>query len=96
MQWHLTRIIYPSYRGRPWNTIQPNYTPVVIDMIDGFGEDNGGSENLEIDNVDGYSIRQVEDALLGQKTWNDWRNKIKNDYANAQEINLDKLFKSYE
>ncbi len=65
-------------------------------MIDGFGEDNGGSENLEIDNVDGYSIRQVEDALLGQKTWNDWRNKIKNDYANAQEINLDKLFKSYE
>ena len=53
VQWDLTRIIYPSYRSRPWNTTQPNYTPVVIDMVDGFGEDNGGSENLEIDNVDG-------------------------------------------
>jgi hypothetical protein len=71
VQWELTRINYPSYRGRSWNTTQPNYTPVVIDMIDNFREDNGGSENLEIDNVDGYSIRQVEDALLGQKTWND-------------------------
>ncbi len=96
VQWELTRIIYPTYRGRSWNTTQPKYTPVVIDMIDNFGDDNGGSENLEIDNVDGYTIRQIEDALIGQKKWTNWRNKIKDDYSNAKAINLDKLFMSYE
>ena len=32
VQWELARIIYPDYRGGA--TIRPNYTQVVVDMID--------------------------------------------------------------
>jgi hypothetical protein len=48
------------------------------------------------DNVSGYSIRQLEDALIGQRTWNGWRDNIKNKYDNATETNIDALFAAYE
>jgi hypothetical protein len=44
------------------------------------------------DQVSGYSIRQIEDALQSKKTWNEWRDNIKNSYNNATENNLDALF----
>ncbi|AWG21746.1 hypothetical protein FFWV33_09435 [Flavobacterium faecale] len=62
--------------------IDPNY-------IDFTSNPNFGLFN---DNVDGYTIRQIEDALIGQKKWNDWRDNIKNKYENETENNLDALF----
>jgi hypothetical protein len=44
------------------------------------------------DQVSGYSIRQIEDALQSKKTWNEWRDNIKNSYNNATEKNLYALF----
>ena len=49
-----------------------------------------------VDNVEGYTIRQIEDALIGQKTWNGWRNSIKNKYKNGARNNLDALFAAYQ
>ena len=37
------------------------YTGVVVDMIDPIGG---------TDQVTGYTIRQIEDALNGKTTWN--------------------------
>lgn len=91
VQWWLTRMEYPNYRGGA--TIRPNYTQVVMDMIDTRSDDfrNNGANHPD-DQVSGYTMRQIEDALKGQKNWNGWRNNIKNKYNNGTENNLDALF----
>ncbi len=75
-------------------------------MIDGFGtkgtdvwwdfnKDDWGTPRIYRsynDQVTGYAIRQIEDALLGQRTWNGWKNNIKNLYANETENKLDAAF----
>ena len=92
VQWELTRMIWNNYFGGSTN--RPNYTQVVVDMIDPNYSNSVNNQNngLWNDNVTGYSIRQIEDALNGQRTWDGWRNNIKNRYNNATENNLDALF----
>ena len=83
VQWELTRVVYPNY-SRGYNN---RYTGVVVDMIDVVGGN---------DQVEGYTIRQIEDALNGEKSWISWRNNIKNRYNNATENNLDALFNTWD
>jgi len=92
VQWELTRMVWDNYFGGP--TIRPNYTQVVVDMIDPNYSSSANNRNngLWNDNVTGYSIRQIEDALNGQRTWNGWRDNIRNRYANPTENNLAALF----
>ncbi len=79
VEWELTRMVYPDYIPG----YSGNYTGVVEDMIDG---------RQGYDQVEGYTIRQIEDALMGEKKWNGWRDNIKNKYNNATENKLDALF----
>ncbi len=92
VQWELTRMVYPNYLGGQTN--RPNYTQVVVDMIDrpSLINHNNGSEILSEDNVEGYTIRQIEDALIGERKWNEWRDNIKSKYTNGTQNNLDALF----
>jgi hypothetical protein len=89
VEWELTRMVWPSYSAwygrKKGGSSDPifNYTGIVEDMID----DISG-----YDQVSGYSIRQIEDALQSKKTWNEWRDNIKNSYNNATEKNLYALF----
>ena len=46
--------------------------------------------------VSGYTISQLEKSLIGQRTFNDWKNKIKNDYENSTENNLDNVFNYWD
>ncbi|MDC3403066.1 hypothetical protein OAX38_02620 [Flavobacteriaceae bacterium] len=78
VQWELTRMIYSGYVPSYFT----NYTGVVQDMIDGISD---------YDQVSGYNIRQIEDALNGQSSWTGWRNNIKNRYNNGTENNLEAL-----
>jgi hypothetical protein len=96
VQWALGRLRYPNYPGG--NTNRPSYTQVVVDMIDGpsVTDQNFGSERLSEDNVSGYTIKEIEDALIGQGSWNGWRDNIKIKYANATENNLDALFAHWD
>ena len=103
VQWELTRMVYAGYKPV---YARGNYTGVVQDMIDGFGtkgtsrwwdstNDNWGSPYIYLsynDQVTGYSIKQIEDALLGQRTWNGWKDNIKNLYNNETENKLDATF----
>lgn len=57
-----------------------NYKPVVKDLI-----------NMTY----GYSISQIEGAILGQITWNSWRDNIKNLYYSPNENYVDIIFSSY-
>jgi hypothetical protein len=86
VQWELTRMVYSDYS----NEYFKNYTGVVQDMIDNDGV--FGRNFIYDENVSGYTISQLEKSLIGQKTWSDWKNKIKNDYENPTENNLDKVF----
>lgn len=85
----LTRMTYSTYNPSYWRFKDgdpaPNYfyTGVVEDMIDGI---NG------YDQVEGYTIRQLEDALVGQRGWYGWLDNIKNMHNNPTENNLNDLF----
>ena len=103
VQRELTRMVYPSYNP-PFARV--NYTGIVRDMIDGFGtkgtsmwwdknKDDYGAPTLYKsynDQVSDYTLKQVEDALKHQETWNDWKNNIKNKYNNETENHLDDAF----
>ena len=102
VQWVLTRMEYPDYRGKnPFGV----YTNVVIDLVDdraaldptnfinnGFDDPNLGQEDTLIDDVNGYSMRQIEDVLGHTSTWEEWESNIKNNYENDTEENLEALF----
>ncbi len=90
VQWYLTKMVYPGYPGG--STSRGKYTQVVVDMLDSPSDVNNGSELLAQDNVSGYTIRQIEDALNEQAKWDAWKTNIKNRYNNETENNLDALF----
>jgi len=89
VEWELTRMVWPTYSAwygrKKGGSVDPYfyYTGVVEDMIDGISG---------YDQVNGYTIGEVEDALRSKKTWNEWRDNIKNSYNNGTKSNLDNLF----
>ncbi|MCG8582661.1 MAG: hypothetical protein MI866_22245 [Bacteroidales bacterium] len=95
VQWELTRMVYPNYRGGV--TILPNYTQVVVDMIDANSRSSYFNTNWGIwnDNVTGYTIAEIEDVLSYTSSWDGWKNNIKNKYDNDTENELDTLFDNW-
>lgn len=95
VQWYLTRMVYSKYRGRPQGT--PNYTNVVIDLVDSQIDDwqNNGKTYAQGDKVEGYTMSQIESALIGCDTWNKWRDNIKRKYNNNTKQYVDELFASW-
>jgi hypothetical protein len=93
VQWYLTRIVYPNYAGG--STDRPNYTQVVVDLIDSRSDEanhfNYGA-TFPDDQVTGYTMKEIEDALKGKESWESWRDNIKNKYNNATENQVDALF----
>lgn len=91
VQWYLTKMIYSTYKGRLQGN--SNYTNVVIDLIDSHTDyDNNGKSYNEGDKVDGYTMDQLETALIGCNTWIKWRDNIKNKNDNETEKYIDQLF----
>lgn len=96
---YFTSMVYPDYyahynRGR--------YTGLVEDLMDGFGTTSSNRYYFEKekdlpksyeDKVSGYTIKQIETAMLGSKTFTDWKNRLKSKYPNnATKDNLDAAF----
>jgi hypothetical protein len=52
---------------------EPFYTSVVVDMIDNenqrFSRNHAGNPAFPLDNVEGYNILQIEQALRGATSW---------------------------
>jgi hypothetical protein len=89
----LTRMVYPLYTANNYYQRQ-DYTGIVEDMIDPvkITKSYHPSYKRYNDNVSGYTIRQIEDALKGKRSWNDWKESIKNKYDNKTEAHLDSAF----
>ena len=94
VQWYLTKMVYPRHKGGI--TILPEYTQVVVDLIDTEDEDNTnyGKNKFNGDKVSGYTITQIEQALIGCNSWNKWRDNIKK-YNNKTKQHVDELFEAW-
>lgn len=79
VQWSIGNLEYPGYTPPYFS----KYTGIVEDMIDPVSG---------YDQVSGYTIRQIEDALIGVRQWWHWENRIYFNYQNATEDNLSDLF----
>ncbi len=102
VQWVLTNMVYDYNLFDKYSRYR--YTGVAQDMIDGsktttsiyyyFSKDNEWVVLYRsyYDQVNGYTIRQIEDALIGQEGWPQWKNNIKYLYNNGTENNLDATF----
>jgi len=80
----ITRILYPAAN---YLNVNPNYSNYVVDLIDDDEVQNLGSFDANSgDNVNGYTLRQIEDALLA-KTINetDWKKNLKDLFVNQTE-----------
>lgn len=101
------RRLYPNYRDferefsfsvmRTDNDTK-QYTPLVVDLMDNSNQRArfGNSTNFPVDNVNGYTLKQIEDALKGVKTLDEWRLNLFNMYTNPTEGNLVELFNNYK
>lgn len=91
VQYAISHSVWGQYEGRN-DDMPTDYTNVVLDMMDKATDKNAGREDPAEDSVEGYTIKQLEDALEGQTAFNGYRDNIKNLYDNATENNLDALF----
>ncbi len=76
----------------------PIYTSIVVDMIDSENQrftTGRGSTDIPLDNVNGYTIQQIEQGLRGAATWNMWRDNMISRHENATEEFLNELFANW-
>lgn len=52
--------------------------------------------HLPVDNVSGFSIKQVELGLMGSQNWFHWRDNIIERFNNPTERNLNELFNNWQ
>lgn len=86
VQWYLTKDVYSNYEGK---SPSGNYTNVVMDLLD--TSSNDGNINGTIENVSGYNIVDIQNALIGCSTWSEWKNNIKS-YYNGNKNDVENLF----
>jgi hypothetical protein len=72
------------------------YTPIIIDLMDGTNQRIGrDTTQFANDNVNGYTLQQIENAIKKVKTLDGLKNNLKNMYDNSTEAHLDELFRFY-
>ena len=74
--------------------IRNYYTSAGFDMIDDINQRNLNA-TLPVDRVSGYTILQLQAALISSRSWWQWRDNIKSRYNNPTEENLDELFNNW-
>ena len=66
-----------------------------MDLIHAPGQENPNFGTFATDLVKDYTIKQIQDALLGALSANQWKNNLKNNNENNTEQNLDALFSAW-
>lgn len=73
-----------------------HYTSGGFDMIDDFNQSVIFNNQFPIDRVNGYTLKQLEQSLIGARYWSQWKDNVKNKYDNPTEIFLDELFNNWQ
>jgi|GEM_PF-1507113 len=68
------------------------YTPLVIDLIDDFNQNVALDNSKPVDRVSGYNLAQIESALKGARTLEEWKNKLLNNFNNTSAPFIDDVF----
>lgn len=109
VEWKITNDIYPSaiygnHQDYQDYTIAgiitgnyPEYTPLAIDLMDNINQrlDHSGNMAYANDQVEGYTLSQLEQALRHSDSWGTWRSRIKEMFDNPTEVYVDYLFQIY-
>jgi hypothetical protein len=74
------------------------YTSAGMDMIDSENQrsDRGNNINYTQDRVKGYTIKQLERAMINATSWDEWKSNLKSLYNNPTEKYLDELFANWK
>lgn len=67
------------------------YASYVDDELSGWTGVNSANKSY-YDHVDGYDIVDVENAVVGAKTWAEWQNNLLNNYSHADENYVSNAF----
>jgi len=87
---------YRNYQNRTIAT-ENLYTSGVYDMVDNLNQRRIFGGAYPIDQVSGYTIKELENALSGARYWNDYRDRIKAMYPNnPTRPFLDELFANWQ
>lgn len=96
-----TKFGNPDYQYK-WNkqslTIldENHYTSGGFDMIDDFNQSVIFDNRFPVDRVNGYTLKQLEQSLIGARHWSQWRDNVKNKYDNPTEQFVDELFNNWQ
>ena len=91
---------YQYRRNLQLQTIQshPVYTSLVVDLIENENQFLTRFTSfpgvLPTDNVYGYTITEVENGLRGVRSWDAWRDNMRN-IPNSTSGNIDELFANW-
>ena len=100
-QFGLANYTYTFNNFQNLTTGELHYTSAGVDMLEGnYGlpiNNQGIGNNVRpIDRVNGYTINQLEDALIDSSSWWEWRDRVFNiDPANPTRNNLEELFDNW-
>lgn len=73
------------------------YTSGIYDMTDEIDQRRIYGSEYPIDQVKGYTIKELENALSGARYWNDYRDKVKAMYPNKPTRPfIDELFANWQ
>jgi len=71
------------------------YTSCGYDMIDNHNQNTTAFPNRAVDNVSGYTPKQLEASIKNIASWGAWKSSIKTKYNNPTEDSLDELFANW-
>ncbi|MCL5245180.1 hypothetical protein M4I21_05125 [Cellulophaga sp. 20_2_10] len=99
---------YPTYPSNLFNyqdrkiegfTSKANdliYTSIIIDLMDNDNQRITRGNGRPTDRVSGYTIGQIERALRGSRSWNQFRDRVKNiNSSNTDNNQIDELFANW-
>jgi len=88
-----------NYQNYQFRTIAAEnlYTSGIYDMTDTVNQRRIFGAGYPMDQVDGYTIKELENALSGARYWNDYRDKVKAMYPNKPTRPfVDELFANWQ
>lgn len=89
---YITSLLYPGWTGLDYGS-DKYYTHIIDDLIDTNTSPAKYGKKAPYDKVEGYSIKQIEDAVVGVESTNEWKQNLYTiDSSNSTRVYLTELF----